>query len=77
MFAYACVCVTIVSAVAVVSAIERRLPLQQISANGVISSRRRRRLSVIERVQCESIVEAVAKAVPYKYVTHTHTHIFM
>lgn len=69
MFAYACVCVTIVSAVAVVSAIERRLPLQQISANGVISSRRR--LSVIERVQCESIVEAVAKAVPYKYVTHT------
>lgn len=45
-----CVCVRvfvkIVSVVAVVSAIERRLPLQQINTNGVISSRRRRRLSL-------------------------------
>lgn len=41
-----CVCarvfVKIVSVVAVVSATERRLPLQQINTNGVISSRRRR-----------------------------------
>lgn len=71
-------CVTIVSAVAVVSAIERRLPLQQISANGVISSRRRRRRRLsLNAFNAKSIVEAVAKAVPYKYVTHTHTYIFM